>query len=233
MTVVVPIYRAEKYLDQCIESITEQSYRNLEILLIDDGSDDDCPRICDDWAVRDDRIRVIHRENEGLSSARNLGIRLAKGEYLCFVDSDDFLEKTALEEARKRDADVVVFGYSDVDSKGNLLESFVSRVEKSRFNGDEVLEKFLPLFIAGGRKTGVYPLRSSNVDFASSFCFCASIFFGKSNSLRPIFNSPIVTRVDRTISDGHTSHREVMPFRQCDTSSLFLLSWLCCSRCLF
>lgn len=157
VTVVVPVYRAEKYLDQCMESITGQSYRNLEILLIDDGSDDDCPRICEDWAARDDRIRVIHRKNEGLGSARNLGIRLAKGAYLCFVDSDDFLEKTALEEARKRDADVVVFGYSDVDSGGKLLESFVSRVEKCRFLGEGVRKEFLPLFLAGGRKTGLYP----------------------------------------------------------------------------
>ena len=95
--------------------MTEQSYRNLEILLINDGSDDDCPRICGEWAARDDRIRVIHRENGGLGTARNLGMELARGEYLCFLDSDDFLEKEAVAEARRLEADVVVFGFSDVE----------------------------------------------------------------------------------------------------------------------
>lgn len=157
VTVVVPVYRAEKYLDQCIRSITEQSYRNLEIVLINDGSDDDCPRICENWAAKDDRIRVFHKENEGLGAARNLGIQVAKGEYLCFVDSDDFLEKNTIEQARKLAADVVVFGYYDVDSKGNLLESFVSRMEKETFLGEEVLSDFLPIFLGGGRKMGLFP----------------------------------------------------------------------------
>ena len=157
VTVVVPVYRAENYLDQCIRSIAGQSYRNLEILLIDDGSDDGCPRICDAWAAKDDRIRVIHKENEGLGAVRNFGMETAKGEYLCFVDSDDFLEKRAVEEARKREAEVVVFGYRDVDSRGNLLETFVSRMEKHQFSGEEVLRVFLPFFIGGGRKTGLFP----------------------------------------------------------------------------
>ena len=157
VSVVVPVYRAEKYLDDCIRSIVGQSYRNLEILLIDDGSDDDCPRICEEWAAKDDRIRVIHKENEGLGAARNLGISLAKGEFLCFVDSDDFLEKSAIEDARRREADVVVFGFSDVDIQGKMLESFVSRMEKCRFSGAEVLGEFLPEFLAGGRKTGLFP----------------------------------------------------------------------------
>lgn len=134
-----------------------QSYRNLEILLIDDGSPDECPRICDAWAKRDDRIRVIHRENEGLGSARNLGLALAKGAYLCFVDSDDFLEKDAVEEARKQSADVVVFGFSDVDIRGKLLETFVPKPEKYRFSGEKVREEFLPLFLRGSRKTGLFP----------------------------------------------------------------------------
>lgn len=126
-------------------------------MLINDGSDDDCPRICENWAAKDDRIRVIHKENEGLGETRNLGIRLAKGKYLCFVDSDDFLEKTTIEEARKREADVVVFGFSDVDIRGKRIESFVSRAEKRRFDGDEVLDQFLPVFLTGGRKRGLFP----------------------------------------------------------------------------
>lgn len=141
----------------CIGSVVRQSYRDLEILLIDDGSPDECPRICDAWADRDDRIRVVHRENAGLGAARNLGMALARGEYLCFLDSDDFLEERAIEKAREIDADVVVFGFSDVDLYGNLLETFVPRVEKTYFQGTEVREELLPMLLAGSRKMGLFP----------------------------------------------------------------------------
>lgn len=91
LSVVVPVYRVEPYLDRCVESIVNQTYSNLEIILVDDGSPDNCPKMCDDWAERDSRIRVIHKENGGLSDARNAGIALATGEFLAFVDSDDYI----------------------------------------------------------------------------------------------------------------------------------------------
>ncbi|MCR5769647.1 MAG: glycosyltransferase [Butyrivibrio sp.] len=93
ITVIVPIYHVEKYLHRCIDSIIDQTYRNLEIILVDDGSDDGCPEICDEYAGKDNRIVVIHKENGGLSDARNKGIEIAKGEYLAFVDSDDYIHK--------------------------------------------------------------------------------------------------------------------------------------------
>ena len=80
ISVIVPVYKVEKYLDECVESIVNQTYRNLEIILVDDGSPDNCPQICDDWAKKDERIRVIHKENGGLSSARNAGLDVCKGE---------------------------------------------------------------------------------------------------------------------------------------------------------
>lgn len=92
ISVIVPIYKVEKYLDRCVESIVNQTYKNLEIILIDDGSPDNCPKMCDDWAKKDNRIKVIHKENGGLSDARNTGLKIAKGEYIAFVDSDDFIE---------------------------------------------------------------------------------------------------------------------------------------------
>jgi len=92
ISVIVPIYNVEPYLHECLESILNQTYQNLEILLIDDGSQDDCGRICDEFARIDPRIRVFHTENHGLSVARNLGLQMAKGEYIGFVDSDDWLE---------------------------------------------------------------------------------------------------------------------------------------------
>ena len=89
VSVIVPVYRVEPYLKKCIESIINQTYKNLEIILVDDGSPDNCPQICDEYAKKDPRIKVIHKKNGGVSSARNAGIDEAKGEYLCFCDSDD------------------------------------------------------------------------------------------------------------------------------------------------
>lgn len=89
ITVVVPVYKVEKYIDKCINSILNQTYKNLEIILVDDGSTDNCGKICDEYARKDNRIRVIHKENGGLSDARNAGIDIAKGAYISFVDPDD------------------------------------------------------------------------------------------------------------------------------------------------
>ena len=98
ITVVVPIYNVEDYLNKCIESIVNQTYKNLEIILVDDGSPDNSPKMCDDWAKKDKRIKVIHKENGGVSSARNIGIDKSKGEWITFVDADDWIEKTYIED---------------------------------------------------------------------------------------------------------------------------------------
>ena len=117
VTVIIPVYKVERYLDACVESVVRQSYADLEILLVDDGSPDRCPALCDAWAEKDPRIKVIHRENGGLSAARNSGIDAAKGEFLLFVDSDDLLEPDAVRRAvdaqRQQDADLVMFLYRD------------------------------------------------------------------------------------------------------------------------
>ena len=92
ISVIVPIYKVEKYLDRCIDSITSQTYKNLEIILVDDGSPDSCPQMCDAFAAGDTRIKVIHKENGGLSDARNAGLKIAAGQYISFIDSDDWIE---------------------------------------------------------------------------------------------------------------------------------------------
>ena len=92
ISVIVPVYKVENFLDRCVESIVGQTYENLEIILVDDGSPDNCPAMCDEWAEKDSRIRVIHKENGGLCSARNAGMDIAAGDYLGFVDSDDCIE---------------------------------------------------------------------------------------------------------------------------------------------
>lgn len=92
ISVIVPIYKVESYLNRCVESLVNQTYHNLEIILVDDGSPDNCPQMCDDWVKKDSRIKVIHKENGGLSDARNAGMDIASGEYVTFVDSDDWID---------------------------------------------------------------------------------------------------------------------------------------------
>lgn len=91
ISVIIPVYKVEAYLERCVKSVLAQSLE-LEIILVDDGSPDECPELCDQWAQRDSRIRVIHKENGGLSSARNAGLAVCRGEYVSFVDSDDWIE---------------------------------------------------------------------------------------------------------------------------------------------
>ena len=93
ISVIVPCYNVEEYLPKCIESILNQTYRNLEILLVDDGSPDNCGRICDEYAAKDSRIRIIHKKNGGLSDARNAALDVMTGEYVTFIDSDDYISK--------------------------------------------------------------------------------------------------------------------------------------------
>lgn len=101
ISVIVPVYNVEEYLDECVESIVNQTYQDIEIILVDDGSPDNCPQMCDAWEKKDKRIKVIHQANGGISAARNAALDIACGEYISFVDSDDFLEATALEYLHK------------------------------------------------------------------------------------------------------------------------------------
>lgn len=114
VSIIIPVYMVEKYINECIESIVKQTYTNIEIILVDDGSKDRCPQICDDWAKRDDRIKVIHKTNGGLSDARNVGLDKAEGKYVAFLDSDDFVSMRWIEEmlnvALDFNADVVACG---------------------------------------------------------------------------------------------------------------------------
>lgn len=93
VSVVVPIYKVEQYLDRCVNSILNQTYKNIEIILVDDGSPDLCGRMCDEFKERDSRIKVIHQSNQGLSAARNSGLSIAGGKYILFIDSDDYINE--------------------------------------------------------------------------------------------------------------------------------------------
>ena len=127
ISIIVPVYKVEQYLSKCVDSILAQTYRNLEVFLVDDGSPDNCGAICDELAQKDSRIRVIHKENGGLSSARNAALEVAEGEYFGFVDSDDWIEpemyETLLAGIRKFDAQMAYGGRYDID--GNTGEKTI------------------------------------------------------------------------------------------------------------
>lgn len=152
ITVIVPIYKVEKYIDRCVESILAQSYGDYEIVLVDDGSPDSCPRICDEYAGRHDNIMVIHKENGGLSDARNAGIDWAmehsNSEWLAFVDSDDYLHKdyllTLMNTAEKEDADLVICDFIRVNDSEEIIEkkhSFFDLVTEDKKKLFEILYK--------------------------------------------------------------------------------------------
>lgn len=123
ISIIVPIYKVEKYLEKCINSIIKQTYKNLEIILVDDGSPDNCGKICDEYAKKDSRIKVIHKPNGGISDARNAGIQMATGDYIGFVDSDDYIEKDMYEilinNLKKEKADISVI--SNYEVYGNKI----------------------------------------------------------------------------------------------------------------
>ena len=141
VSVVVPVYKTEKYLARCVESITGQTYRDLEILLVDDGSPDGSGALCDRLAEKDERIRVIHKKNGGLSDARNAGIEAAAGQYLVFCDSDDYMEtgiiEKALEQMNSSGADLVVWAYSAdfADPDENTVSRSVCAADETLYPG--------------------------------------------------------------------------------------------------
>lgn len=126
VSVIVPVYGVEAYLPECIDSILSQSYHNLEIILVDDASPDRCGEICDNYAVRDSRIKVIHKENGGAASARNAGLDAATGEYICFVDSDDVVAPQYIQQLydilHRTRSDVAVCGFTILTKESNDLQ---------------------------------------------------------------------------------------------------------------
>lgn len=121
ISIIVPVFRVADYLDRCIESLINQTYRNLEILLIDDGSPDACPYLCDDWVAKDSRIRIVHKSNGGLSDARNTGMLFIKGDYVSFIDSDDWIDlntySLVMDRIKETHAQIGAFNLIAVDSK--------------------------------------------------------------------------------------------------------------------
>lgn len=154
-SVIVPVYNAEFALDKTIQSVLAQSEVDFELILVDDGSTDRSLSICNAYAERDGRIIVVHKENGGVSSARNTGLRQAKGKYIVFVDSDDIVAPDLLYTMRDSDADLVMVGFDDYDSEGKVTSSYKEKCERYTINDDESINHFLnsrySVFIWGKR----------------------------------------------------------------------------------
>ena len=147
ISIIVPVYKVEPYLDKCVSSIVNQTYKNLEIILVDDGSPDNCPAICDEWAKKDSRIRVIHKPNGGLSDARNAGMAVASGEFIGFVDSDDLIDKGFTEQLynalKETGADISACDFREFhnDTEVSALVNKTAQVEVSTC--EEAIEDIL------------------------------------------------------------------------------------------
>ena len=154
VSVIIPVYNAKQYLVECLNSVSKQSYKNIEVILIDDGSKDESGKICDDFAVRDVRFTVLHKKNEGVSAARNKGLEIATGEYIYFSDSDDILEETLIDDLVK----IIEFTQTDIA----LCSYYVLRgTEKIMFEEDSaepkiVNQKELGEIILSNRKYAGY-----------------------------------------------------------------------------
>lgn len=148
ISIIIPVYNLEKYLDRCIQSVVAQSYSNIEILLIDDGSDDSSRMICDAWGRIDSRIKVYHKKNGGTSSARNLGLRKAEGEFIGFIDGDDYIKEDMYEsmyDAMGEAVDIVTCGTvkMEMDRKASCPNGYGKSPKRMTFSGNEAIEELL------------------------------------------------------------------------------------------
>lgn len=147
ISVIVPVYKAEQYLDRCVRSILEQTYRDIELILVDDGSPDNSPKLCDVWKEKDHRVRVLHKANGGASSARNAGLGVAKGNWIAFVDSDDWLDQAALrllyDLAIKYDVPMSIGGFRVVHDCKNIKPMVIK--QEQILHRSDLLNRFFRL----------------------------------------------------------------------------------------
>lgn len=171
VSIIVPIYKVEKYINRCIESLIKQTLKDIEIILVDDESPDNCPSICDQFAHSDMRIKVIHKKNEGLGMARNSGLKIATGEFVTFVDSDDFVDiktyETIYNAAKENKLDVCYFNYCRYTNK--KIQSSIKKWDKAVFfSGKEMTNNFLLDMIG--------PQLSEKIDIKFSMSVCMAIY---------------------------------------------------------
>lgn len=178
ISVIVPVYNAEKYLHRCVDSILAQTYTDFELLLINDGSPDNCGAICDEYAQKDSRVRVFHKENGGVSSARNMGLDNAKGEWVTFVDADDWITSQCIEMLTQRlDADMIKCGIESFDKSSSWT------VGDGLYGVKQFLDNFEKEFIARSSCVTLFKrelIRRHNVSFDKHIRFGEDMIFNLS-----------------------------------------------------
>ncbi len=144
-SVIVPVYHVEEFLPRCVDSIINQTYKDIEIILVDDGSNDNCPEMCDNYAKADGRIKVIHKKNGGLSDARNAGLDIATGDYIIFVDSDDYIEKETCQKVYEH-----IKAKPDIIIGDAIVEGGTNRLKHISFSGELSGKEYLCLALNAG-----------------------------------------------------------------------------------
>ncbi|WP_366161292.1 glycosyltransferase [Bacillus infantis] len=199
ISIIIPIYNVEKYINKCIDSIINQSYTNLEIILVNDGSPDRSPQICEEYAKKDKRIKVIHKENGGLSDARNAGLLIATGDYIIFIDSDDYVEfdmvERAVNIAVKQEVDAVIWGYyADYLDRNDVITKTVTRIPVSgifdRNNKENIHVSIEQIGLLGYAWNKMYKLdfiRMNNYKFTKGLSLVEDI----------VFNSPVLANTNK------------------------------------
>lgn len=184
VTVIIPIYNTEKYLNRCLESVILQTYPNLEIILVDDGSTDNSGVICDNYAKKDSRVRVIHQINSGVSIARNIAIDVAQGEYIKFVDSDDTMDTFAIEKmiAKSSGCDAIISGFRYIDKINNNISQVIPEINK-KISQKEFKKIYIELYkkqLVGGPCTCLYKtniIKKNGIKFRDNMSYGEDTLF--------------------------------------------------------
>lgn len=222
ISVIVPVYKVEKYLDRCISSILNQTYQNLEVILVNDGSPDNCPQMCDAYAKADERIKVIHKKNGGVSTARNTGLEVANGDYIVFVDSDDYIEQDMYEKmlakAIEYDCDVVLCDCMKEYADSSVI--YTHDIRGGFYDYKDLLNEYYPHLLM--TEDVEYPATISNwtilwksklntedMRFESGIRFSEDLFWGakllrRANSFYYMKNEPLYHYIIHSNSASHT-----------------------------
>ena len=168
ISIIVPIYNAEKYLVECLESVVNQTYKNFELILVNDGSTDSSKEICEKYAQEYGNIIFINKDNTGVSDSRNIGLAKANGDYIIFLDSDDYLDKTTLDlcvnEISLFEYDLLTFGYIRFDDSNKLNKKFTIKTKKDLYNQEEIRNMLIPNMLSQSNKK-----KSYNINFSRMF----------------------------------------------------------------
>ena len=216
ISIIIPIYNSASYLNQCIESILNQTYTDWECILINDGSKDNSGNICDNWTKRDDRIHVIHQTNQGVSAARNRGIQESKGEYITFIDSDDWVNKTYLYDLingiKDSKTDLVVSGLVQEYTNGNNKKFVFPNSIIYEISSNHILEfvemNKLALFYGPVAKLyKSYIIKNNNIEFPIDYSYGEDLIFNYQylNHIHRISNIPVNNYHYRIVGEGTLS----------------------------